>query len=533
MYNEFYGFSEAPFNVTPGARFLFLTHSHREALAAMMYGIKERKGFISVTGEVGTGKTTLIHALLKQRDEKLKTAFIFHTNITFEELLKNIFFELKIPLTEDGKPALLRFLNEYLIQSLSRDENFAVIVDEAQNLSMEVLEEVRMLSNLETPRMKLLQILLVGQPELEVKLNSESLRQLKQRIGIRRQISPLSQDESEKYIDHRLTLVGSSSPKVFTSEAVSLICDYARGIPRTINILCDNALLIGYGLSSKKIGGKIVREAIGDMGGPTTVTPPSETVPTDLSRLYVRPQKVDRKSRTVFRLAIVIIVIVACLALLLLWGRGRGYLQGAIDRSGNVHPGRNFMSRIVPGTISADPAVTSLDIQTPSVGTLTRPGKPDQEPPFFSGGTREVKKVVVVARERDCISSLVQKHYRVTNETLVDLLLESNPEITNVHMIRLNQEIRFPEITDESIIIQLPDFAYKIHLATFARKEFSGKYDGEPALRGKELETIPRKVAPGETWYRVVVGKYSDKNECLKVISTLKERSLLPVFEGV
>jgi len=269
MYTQFYGFSKKPFNVTPDPKFLYLTPDHREALASMVYGINERKGFISITGEVGTGKTTLIYAMLEHLNDKVKTVFIFHTNITFEELLKNILLEIELPVVEKEKTALLRQLNEYLIQRLSRGENLAIIIDEAQNLTKEVLEEIRLLSNLETPKAKLLQIVLVGQPELEAKLESPDLRQIKQRIGLRRQIRPLNKEECRKYIDHRLHLVGSSSSKIFTSEALSLICAYGQGIPRTINLICDNALLIGYSLSRMTIDADIIHEVMRDMDGST------------------------------------------------------------------------------------------------------------------------------------------------------------------------------------------------------------------------------------------------------------------------
>ena len=195
MYNDFYGFSEEPFNVTPDPRFLYLTPSHREALASMIYGIKERKGFISIMGEVGTGKTTLVHTLLMKLDENVKAVFIFHTHVSFEELLKAVLTELDIPVLDQGKAGLLHALNENLIRRLSQNENVALIIDEAQNLGKEVLEELRQLSNLETPRSKLLQIVLVGQPELEAKLNSPELRQLKELIGIRRRIEPLPPED--------------------------------------------------------------------------------------------------------------------------------------------------------------------------------------------------------------------------------------------------------------------------------------------------------------------------------------------------
>jgi type II secretory pathway predicted ATPase ExeA len=266
MYNQFYNFSEKPFNLAPDPKFLYLTPSHREALAAMLYGVKERKGFVSITGEMGTGKTTLIYSLLRQTDAKVRTVYISHANITFEQLLENILLDLELPIPEGGKSAHLRLLNEYLIRKLYRDENLAIIIDEAQNLSKQVMEELRMLSNLETPKSKLLLIVLVGQPELEVKLDSEDLRQLKQRIEIRRQVHPLRRGECVEYINHRLNLVGSAASMIFTPEAISLICDYSKGIPRTINILCDNALLIGCALSQKKLDADIIHEVLDDLG---------------------------------------------------------------------------------------------------------------------------------------------------------------------------------------------------------------------------------------------------------------------------
>ncbi len=266
MYNEFYGFSEQPFDITPDPKFLFLTESHREALASMNYGIKERKGFISISGEVGTGKTTLIHQLLDGLERGVKVVFISQTKVTFEQLLREIILELKLRLVgEQNKLSLTRKFNQYLIKRLALDNNLAIIIDEAQHLSIEALEELRMLSNLETATAKLLQIILVGQPELEDKLNSRELRQLKQRIVIRRRILPLREEDSRRYIEHRLKIVGSSTSQVFTPDALSMICHYSKGIPRTINILCDNAFLIGHGHGKKKVNPLIIQEVIRHM----------------------------------------------------------------------------------------------------------------------------------------------------------------------------------------------------------------------------------------------------------------------------
>ena len=259
MYTEFYGLSERPFDLSPDPKFLHLTSSHRETLASMLYGIRERRGFLAVTGEVGTGKTTLINTLLNSLDEKVRTASIFRKYDTVHELLRTILYEFGVPIPSKDQFTLWQQLDEYLLATASRHETAVLIIDEAQNLSNRMLEEIRTLSNLETQKTKLLQIILVGQPEMDGKLNSEELRQLRQRIAIRRRVLPLSNDEIEAYISHRLKLVGGIVYTLFTRDALSLISRYSKGIPRTINIICDNALLIGYAVAQKKVDGAIIR----------------------------------------------------------------------------------------------------------------------------------------------------------------------------------------------------------------------------------------------------------------------------------
>ncbi len=265
MYEDFYGFSERPFDVNPDPKFLYLTESHREALASMLYGIKERRGFIAVTGEVGTGKTTLVNALLNSLNEHVTPVHIFRKCNSFSELLRTINYELGVTFKGKDRFALWQRLNEHLLGRAKIGQTVVLILDEAQNLSKRMLEEIRTLSNLETQKTKLLQIMLVGQPELEIKLNSAELRQLRQRISIRRTLRPLRDGEVEAYIKHRLRLVGGVIYSLFTSDALSLITRYSRGIPRVVNILCDNAFLIGYALKKKKIDGAIIREVIRDL----------------------------------------------------------------------------------------------------------------------------------------------------------------------------------------------------------------------------------------------------------------------------
>lgn len=267
MYADHYGFSERPFNVTPDPRFLYFTDSHREALAALFYGITKKMGFVVITGEVGTGKTTLLYTLQDHLGDQVKTANLFHTKTTFRELLKNVLLEFELPVTDDDTFLLIDRLSHYLVEQSRKGDIVTLIIDEAQNLSEDVLEDIRLLSNLETRMSKLLQIVLVGQPELETKLQSEGLRQLKQRIAVQRRIKPLSQKECLDYIEHRVRIVGGEPSKVFTPEALKLIAQNAKGIPRLINVICHNALLTGYSLSRKRVDADIVHEVLRDMNG--------------------------------------------------------------------------------------------------------------------------------------------------------------------------------------------------------------------------------------------------------------------------
>jgi general secretion pathway protein A len=275
MYTEFYGLSERPFDVSPDPKFLYLTASHRETLASMLYGIKERRGLMAVTGEVGTGKTTLINEVLNSLDEKVKTAYIYRKCTTVDEFLRAILHGFGVPVKGIDRFTLWQELKWYLLETASRRELSVLIVDEAQNLTDGMLEEIRTLSNLETHNTKLLQIILVGQIELDGKLESEELRPLRQRIVVRRKVLPLSSSEVEAYINYRLNLVGGMIYALFTRDAISLISRYSKGIPRVINILCDNAFLIGYALAQKEIDGAIIREVMKDMEG---VSSPSKGI---------------------------------------------------------------------------------------------------------------------------------------------------------------------------------------------------------------------------------------------------------------
>ena len=267
MYREFYRFSEEPFDLQPDPRFLYLARSHFEALSAMMSGIQERKGVIVVTGEAGIGKTLLIYALLKDLSKKIRTAFVFNPQPDFAQLLKSILRDLGVAFgPEKEDPArLVLHLQKYLQERFAQDETVSVVLDEAQNLDERTLEDLGRLFTLETPAVKMLQLILVGHPALDFKLNSDKLRPLKKRIALRCRIRPLDRNEGSGYLKYRLKLAGRDFSEVFTSEAANRVWEFAGGIPRVMNLLCSRALSIGYHHSSPVIDSQIVQEAIQEL----------------------------------------------------------------------------------------------------------------------------------------------------------------------------------------------------------------------------------------------------------------------------
>ena len=272
MYTSFFGFKEKPFNLTPDARYLFLSPHHKEALDHLLYGINERKGFIAITGGVGTGKTTLCRTILSHLDTSTKSALIFNSFISDNELLKTIIQEFGIETEQDieSKKDNIDVLNQFLLDNFSQGGNAVLLIDEAQNLSHTVLEQIRMLSNLETEKEKLIQIVLVGQYELAELLATPSLRQLNERIAVRYDLRPLKFEDIKGYVEHRLVVAGGRGNVRFTNGAFRKIYKYSQGNPRRINAVCDRALLIAYAreeyIISKGMVGKAIKDFSGNMG---------------------------------------------------------------------------------------------------------------------------------------------------------------------------------------------------------------------------------------------------------------------------
>jgi general secretion pathway protein A len=549
MYCDFFNFKEKPFTMTPDPRFLFMTDSHREAIASMVYGISERMGFILISGEVGTGKTTILHYLRKILDPQVNVVYICQTQITFEDILKEILMQLKLPVGDDSIPIMSRQLNFYLQKSIDQGENVVLLIDEAQHLSKEVLEGLRMLSNMETSEAKLLQIVLVGQPEIERKLNSEDLRQLKQRMGIRRKLRTVTEEEARQYIEHRLNKVGSASSAVFTPEAVDLICKNSEGILRNVNVLCDNSFLIAYGLGKRMADGAVVREVLGDMGITPSGEPPMEPARPHPPAVP-RPRPVPQAASEVFLMAHeakggpahrglfprALYLLLGAIGLLVAFFLGAGYFAGP-----SPTPVKKF-SVNPPGTAEkASPAGPEMKVEpsavVPSSPTPVEKPSPESRRPEPVSSLPKAAADVVSAPGKiievtlgDTLFSICQQYYDRANMTLVDHILGFNPEIGNMDLIKVSQKIKIPGINEESFLNGSPGSGYKVHLGTFEYPQSAIRYRNESVFKGKNTEVVPREVSPGITWYRLVAGKFETQEEALNTIQQLKKMNLLPAF---
>jgi general secretion pathway protein A len=485
MYCNFFKFSEKPFDVTPDPKFLYLTPGHQETLASLMYGIRERRGFITIVGEVGTGKTTLLNTVLDRLDENTKVAYIFNSNATFKQMLNMALVDLGVMAPEKSltKIEAVSRLNDFAIQQLAINVNVVLIVDEAQNLDNRSMENLRLLSNLETHKYKLVQIVLSGQPELDAKLSQPELRQLMQRISLRRYIKPLSEKETYEYIQHRLSIANYKGPSVFSRRAKQLIWEYSKGVPRKINILCDNAFLIGYGLKKRTINAGVMEEAIKDL----TWSPFSGSIETP-NAIAVEERAPGLKKRTShLRFALApSLVLVACLifAIKLFVGESRLNLRevklfssksevpakiASQHDSSEQSPASARVEGHAQARMTQQVALTSVlqekgETGDGSIGEyyheqqksakLSVQTEKEELPiiPKASSDSEDGQKTLterqrfVVAKKGDSLSEIIMQGYRKYDEKLLITVIRENPEILSPDRIFVGQAIKLPEL---------------------------------------------------------------------------------------
>jgi general secretion pathway protein A len=553
MYEKFFGFTENPFKVTPDPRFLYLSPDHQEALASMIYGITERRGFISIIGEIGIGKTTLIHTLFKELGKEVKTAFIFNTNITFHDLLHNILIELELTPTSKNKSELLNQLNTFLIDKLSLDENVAVIIDEAQNLSSSVLEELRMLSNLETSREKLLQIVLVGQPELDTKLRSHELRQLKQRIGINCYLTPLTNEEQSKYITHRLSVAGCEDNHIFSQKALDLIVKNTRGIPRIINIICDNVLLTAYGKEQNKIDFPIVNEVIDDY----LKTSYPQIIDKELANPVLKEKKII--STKLWATAVLFFFVLGILSIYgtLAYSNKFDSLEHFIDSlvsnlsikkqifldSLNDYKQENDPTTMHEQTIQslksqnhdfmlmdAEQEIIDADESNTAKPSLIDQSSlpPIKYPTHVDSPTQFniTHYKTVFAKRGDMVSTFVFKEYGTINQTIFDIVKRSNPDIKDLDKIDIGTKIILPIIDFDSFILEIENNVFTIHIASFSSYKNAKEYLIKLKDSEHPLFLSPINIAGNDPWYRITIGYFSRRDKAIEIAKSMQSSLL-------
>ena len=340
MYESFYGLSEKPFNLTPDPGFLFMSASHKKAMTYLKYGIESKEGFVQLSGEIGSGKTTILRGLLRGLDREIRAAYMVNPRGTFRQILRTLLDQLNVvPFRLDySKERLLSKFHEFLKSQEALNHPVVLIFDEAQNLDVSTLEELRMLSNYETDKDKLVQIIMVGQPELREKLDRPELIQLRQRIAVRCHLGPLSREETEAYINHRLRIAGSNGTIEFAHDACDVIQRFSRGIPRLINVACNNLMLAGYVEEKKTFSGEMAERVIHEMqaddgraeppkpepaAGPA---PPVETagLPPAAAAARKRPRRSRRRRRLIWAAVIAGAIILAGVVTAIFWKNLKG-----------------------------------------------------------------------------------------------------------------------------------------------------------------------------------------------------------------
>lgn len=507
MYHNCYGLRESPFSLTPDPKYLFLSEAHKEALASMIYGVQERKGFVLIFGEAGTGKTTLIRHILGQFGTNIRSVFIFNSVANFDNLLEMILRDLELPSHRWHRGTMVDTLNNFLLRETAAGRYVVLIIDEAQHLSSTVLEEVRMLSNLETASSKLLQIILVGQPELAGKLGSPDLRQLRQRIGLVAELKPLTFDETVHYIAHRLAVAGHKGQGIFTRRALTAIYRASGGIPRLINVICDQSLVLGYGADASRIGRRIVKEVVKDRSA--FVRSAAAPVPFSL-RLVVRKP----------------IILIATAMFLLLIGTGLlsgSRLDGEIfsrlsrrlagETTGSVKASEELpvpsSERESPDKVLAQRTVPAPESEHGQLAAAepSQSPEPNDRPPA-SVATGNVREITV--QSGDTLAALLIRAYGRADYTLLDFIKLANPDIEKIDLIKIGQRILFPPFEPPWTVHKRDNSLFLVHLFTMTHQKSQELENLRSALEklGRRVHVVPVHLTDDHEFYRVLVGDF-------------------------
>jgi type II secretory pathway predicted ATPase ExeA len=521
MYNDYFGFRESPFNLTPNPDFFYANPVYLEAYASLRYATESKKGFIAVTGEVGTGKTTLLRKLMRDLRQTTRSAFVFNTSLTFEELLQVILHDLGLPAQAKDKLAMLRELNDYLIEQLQKHYVVCLLIDEAQNLSYESLEGLRLLSNFETNREKLLQIVLMGQPELNAKLDRPNLRQLKQRIAVHCEITPLEAQEVGSYIGFRLRTAGYGGKDLFDGEAVREIAVYSKGIPRLINVLCDNALLMAFAASRRTVSVDLIKEVARDLRlrpepERNRVKAASTRLPSNIRREVFISEAVDwrvqRRARRWGR-------VVAGFCLILLVSLVIAYISG--PKTFFAIPGQPFA--LFAPEMAEERLLVSRQETVPQeiqaeVGNAA-PKKIEAELKWNNDRT--------IVRYGSTIYEIAIATYGVNAVLGMDLIKEFNPRITNLNSVAAGQEILLPGLTEESLVRPQDDGSYRLIVGSFLSRREADEFALRIEKLGYHATITATRVANDLLLHRLEIADLESLEHARQTLETALKREWL------
>ncbi len=504
-YWQYYGFSRMPFGEDSDREVFFRAETYKEALALMLYGIRERKGYIVIIGHQGMGKTTLIRQAMGQLDQRTRVALISKSHDPVFTFLKELMDKLGLRVKGVTKGSMLQELYEFLIQSLEKGENVVVFLDDAHRMKDEIIEEVRLMSNFQTSRTKLIQIVIAGEPELDRRLNSKHMRQIRQRIQILHRLLPLGQDESLQYIEHRLACAGGSSD-VFTPETMASICKYGGGIPQHINTLCDNTLTLGAERSEKPISAATVaaaRKTVAPLIWPTS--PLHTTAETGRSSL-----------RSPWLYAALAVVVTG--VFLGSYFLNRTDVQPVLNQKAFDAAESTKMQSPAGIQLPGLPAEKQEAHQAPSASEVT--GADERDP---TGADVPVKKITIT--EGATLTTIAIRQYGFVNATILDRILESNPEIVDVDFIRAGSQVLLPQDAGEAKLLKRPDGLFSVHAATFMTYREALAYLEEVGSTIGNADIVKRSVAPRKDWYRILEGPFGSREEARTALQSMKRRT--------
>ncbi|HUV60151.1 MAG TPA: AAA family ATPase [Desulfatiglandales bacterium] len=531
MYTSFYNLKEKPFNLTPSPRFLYLGETHKEALSLLTYGVMERKGFILLTGEVGTGKTTIVQTLLSDLDSSVKYVSLSNPTLSAKDFLFYVASGLGLKTQFESKGSFLIQFENFLQTLLHQQQNVLLIVDEAQKLSLTLLEEIRLLSNMETADEKLINIFLVGQPELNQKLRHPECRPLLQRISIRYHINPLHVTETEAYIKTRLKLAGARDTKIFSKKVIRVIHSYARGYPRMINILCDNALLLGYSNGKKHITVEMIEECYNDLQLPESFL--QKDIDIQIKREPEAPESV--KKRTYLRAAVLIILLFILISAGSVTSLGQRYLKTA-----ELFYKAHFISKPPPlkeksSVIVQEKGLPPSNVEGKKIGTkpgveITKAGIKENLPiPKASSpkgkllekskllkgdllakkeNVLKIKNEILTVKPGDTLLGLAMEMYGYADKKTLNQIQRENPEIRDVNLIEIGQKILFSKPPFRNNTYRS---IYSVHIASFKPLESARSVFERMIKGGFEPYILPFDHPEKGKMFRIAVGAFKDK----------------------